>query len=120
DPHPLLPCLAARLAPPAAAFPVVGPPSNLRQNALKSSVRPPRVPQWEGPSTCQRTRFMPLHLPPFSRRQFLRTAAVALGPLVVGPVFGREEKTDPHRLAWLADTHIPDKPAVVNKEWNRT
>jgi Icc protein len=63
---------------------------------------------------------MPLHLPPFSRRQFLGVAAAALGTLVVRPAFGRDEKTDPHRLAWLSDPHIPDKPDVVNKDWNMT
>src|SRR5262245_33487590 len=63
---------------------------------------------------------MPVHLPPLSRRQFLGTVAAALGALVVSPAFGRDDKTDPHRLALLSDSHIPDSPDTVNKDWNMT
>lgn len=54
---------------------------------------------------------MPLHLPSFSRRRFLRGALFATGGALTlraadGPV-------DPHRFALLSDTHIDTDPARV-------
>jgi len=63
---------------------------------------------------------MPLHLPPLSRRRFLGVTAATLGALLVRPVLGGDAKADPHRLALLSDPHVPDKPDVVNKDWNMT
>src|SRR5262245_11959793 len=65
-----------------------------------------------------RTPLMPVHLPPLSRRRFLGAVAASLGALVVRPAFGRDDRTDPHPVAFLSDTHVADKPETTNKDWN--
>src|SRR5947209_15188961 len=60
---------------------------------------------------------MPAALPPFavSRRRFLASVAASAGVLVVRPTFAAD--ADPHRVAFLSDTHIPETPDGANKEY---
>src|SRR5438309_7890043 len=61
---------------------------------------------------------MPATLPPLSvtRRRFLGSLAAAAGVVVVRPTFAAD--ADPHRVAFLSDTHIPELPATVNNGCN--
>lgn len=65
---------------------------------------------------------MPIHLPPLSRRSFLRGAAVAAAGACAGTSPGRGEErpaarpVDPHRFALLADTHIDADPATKARD----
>jgi 3',5'-cyclic AMP phosphodiesterase CpdA len=61
---------------------------------------------------------MPVHLPALSRRRFLHVAAASLGALAAGHAFGGDDKTDPHRLALLSDTHVGDRLETVARENN--
>ncbi len=59
---------------------------------------------------------MPLHLPPLSRRRFLRTT-LAAGAAAVLPraAAGAPKAVDPNRLALLADTHVWADPERVHR-----
>jgi 3',5'-cyclic-AMP phosphodiesterase len=62
---------------------------------------------------------MPIHLPPISRRQFLRsTAAAAAGLVTLQPTFGATADADPHAFALLSDTHIPTDPTTKARNVN--
>src|SRR5262249_5767087 len=50
--------------------------------------------------------------------RFLGAVAASLGALVVRPTFGRDDRTDPHRVAFLSDTHVAEKPETVDKDCN--
>jgi hypothetical protein len=58
---------------------------------------------------------MPIHLPPLSRRRFLRTT-LAAGAAAVLPGRARagEPSVDPNRVALLADTHVWADPERVH------
>ncbi len=61
---------------------------------------------------------MPLHLPPLSRREFVRRVLIggtslALAPRVLAAAFA---KADPHAWALLSDTHIPGVRAQVARD----
>src|SRR5438552_3539035 len=61
-------------------------------------------------------RFMPLYLPPLSRRKFLAGSVAAAAALVLGDaLFGADERpeVDPHRFALLSDVHIAADPKAV-------
>src|SRR5438132_693110 len=60
---------------------------------------------------------MPATLLPIHRRQFLATAA---GVLVVRPGLASAADADPHRVAFLSDSHIPEQPDTVNNGCNMT
>jgi len=50
---------------------------------------------------------MPIHLPPLSRRRFLKTAmAAGAAAMLPGRVAAAEPAVDPHRVALVADTHV--------------
>jgi 3',5'-cyclic AMP phosphodiesterase CpdA len=57
---------------------------------------------------------MPVSLPPLTRRRFLATA----GAIVVAPALGRAAQSDPHRVAFLSDSHIGEKPEAMDRECN--
>jgi 3',5'-cyclic AMP phosphodiesterase CpdA len=61
---------------------------------------------------------MPLHLPPFSRREFLRRALIGGTSLALAPrVFAAAvTKADPHAWALLSDTHIPAVRSQVARD----
>jgi Icc protein len=63
---------------------------------------------------------MPVALPPLavSRRRFLASLAASAGVLAVRPALAAG--ADPHRVALLADTHVPEKPEDVNNGCNMT
>jgi 3',5'-cyclic-AMP phosphodiesterase len=64
---------------------------------------------------------MPIHLPPFSRRNFLKRSLVAGAGLVLAPsLFAARKRTDPHTWAMLADTHIAANPAELGRGVNMT
>jgi 3',5'-cyclic AMP phosphodiesterase CpdA len=58
---------------------------------------------------------MPVTLSPLTRRQFLVASA---GILAVRPAVAAD--ADPHRVALLSDSHIPEKPDEVARECNMT
>ena len=60
---------------------------------------------------------MPFHLPPVSRRDFLRRALVAGTGLLTLPTL-RAAGTDPDRWALLSDTHIAADSATVSRDVN--
>ena len=50
---------------------------------------------------------MPIHLPPLTRRGFLKaTLAAGAAAVLPGRAFGAEEAVDPNRVALLSDTHV--------------
>lgn len=57
---------------------------------------------------------MPITLPPISRRRFLAAA----GAIVVAPAIGRAANADPNRVAFLSDSHIPEKAEEVARDCN--
>jgi Icc protein len=57
---------------------------------------------------------MPVTLPPITRRRFL----VAAGAIVVAPAVGRAAGVDPHRVAFLSDSHVGKKAEEVARECN--
>jgi 3',5'-cyclic AMP phosphodiesterase CpdA len=62
---------------------------------------------------------MPFHLPPISRRAFLRRAALFSSTLAVSPsLLASAHRTDSDSFAMLADTHIAADPAQVTREVN--
>lgn len=64
---------------------------------------------------------MPLHTAPLSRRSFLsQSAAAAAGLLVFRQGWSAEAGANPHRIALLSDTHIPERPDVTARETNMT
>jgi predicted phosphodiesterase len=63
---------------------------------------------------------MPAALPPLavSRRRFLASVAASAGVLAVRPALAAA--ADPHRVALLADTHVPEKPEDRNQAFDMT
>src|SRR5262245_19868803 len=61
---------------------------------------------------------MPATLLPLTRRRFLGSLATAAGVLAVRPALAAG--ADPHRVAFVSDTHIPEKPEDVNSGCNMT
>jgi 3',5'-cyclic AMP phosphodiesterase CpdA len=61
---------------------------------------------------------MPATLPPLDRRRFLGSLAAAAGVLVVRPA--PAAGADPHRVAFVSDTHTPEKPEDLNSGYNMT
>lgn len=61
---------------------------------------------------------MPFHLPPLSRREFLRRALIGGTSLTLAPrVFAAAfAKADPHAWALLSDTHIPAVRAQLARD----
>jgi 3',5'-cyclic AMP phosphodiesterase CpdA len=59
---------------------------------------------------------MPLTLTPLTRRRFLASVAASAGVLAVRPAVAAD--ADPHRVALLSDTHVPEKPGEVARECN--
>ena len=57
---------------------------------------------------------MPLHITPFTRREFLRrTVLASAGLLTIPALRAAATKADPDRWALLSDTHIAADPAAV-------
>ena len=64
---------------------------------------------------------MPITLHPISRRQFIvRSLAAGAAAFALPELFGKETKTDPHRFALLADTHICANRGEVVRGINMT
>jgi len=64
---------------------------------------------------------MPIHLPPLSRRSFLRGALAAGAGLTFAPeLLAAARSTDANSWALLADPHIAAAPASVNRGVNMT
>ena len=64
---------------------------------------------------------MPIHLPPLSRRSFLRRALVAGVGLGCAPqLLAETRRTEPNSWILLADTHIAADPTRINKSVNMT
>jgi DNA repair exonuclease SbcCD nuclease subunit len=65
---------------------------------------------------------MPIYLPPISRRRFLKgsLAAAGAGLLSQSPLHALEtiKPTDPHRIAFLSDTHIESNLATSARNIN--
>src|SRR3954469_11821435 len=61
---------------------------------------------------------MPATLLPLTRRRFLTSVAAAAGVLAVRPVHAAG--ADPHRVAFVSDTHIPEAADTVNNGCNTT
>lgn len=62
---------------------------------------------------------MPIHLPPFSRRQFLTRSLVAGAGLALNrSLFAAEKPVDAHTWALLADTHIAADRTLIARETN--
>ncbi|MEQ1850555.1 MAG: metallophosphoesterase [Chthoniobacteraceae bacterium] len=61
---------------------------------------------------------MPLHLPPLSRRSFLRRSLAAGAGLLAIPAFRARAGADPDRWALLSDTHIAGDPATIMRGVN--
>lgn len=60
---------------------------------------------------------MPIHLPPISRRTFLRRALIAGAGLALTPqLTAAMRRTDANSWALLADTHIAGDPAAVKSK----
>lgn len=64
---------------------------------------------------------MPLHTAPLSRRAFLvQGAAATAGLALLQQSWGAEADVNPHQLALLSDTHIPNAPDVAARGVNMT
>ncbi|MBP9901688.1 MAG: metallophosphoesterase [Verrucomicrobiota bacterium] len=64
---------------------------------------------------------MPIHLPPLSRRGFLRRSLLAGAGLAVGPeLFAAGHDSDANAWALLADTHIAADPKRIERAINMT
>ena len=64
---------------------------------------------------------MPLHLPPLTRRAFLRRSLAATASLLTIPALrAAESDTDPDRWALLSDTHIAADRAAILRGVNMT
>ncbi len=64
---------------------------------------------------------MPIHLPPISRRHFLRgTLAAGAGLILPGQALADDKRLDPNRFALLADTHVDAKPDRAPRGVNLT
>ena len=62
---------------------------------------------------------MPIHLPPISRREFLRRSLLVGAALTVAPALSAaERKTDADTFALLADTHIAGDLTKVQRGIN--
>ena len=64
---------------------------------------------------------MPIHLPAISRRKFLAgSLATGIALATRGSLFAADAKraVDPHRIAFLSDTHIHADPARIAREIN--
>lgn len=77
--------------------------------------------------TPSKTRYilqpMPIHLPPVSRRSFLRKSLLAGAALALqgkSLFAGGDAPAEPHTLALLSDTHIEADPRVVDRGVNMT
>ena len=67
-----------------------------------------------------RRSVMPIHLPPLTRRRFLKGTLAAGAALLVPVRLGAAEPgVDPNRVALLSDTHIPTDPAKPYGQVNR-
>src|SRR5215218_2512466 len=60
---------------------------------------------------------MPITLLP-TRRAFLGSCAAGAGALVFRPAFAADAATDPHRVAFLSDSHIGEKADTTDKDCN--
>jgi len=64
---------------------------------------------------------MPIHLPPLSRRSFLRRTLIAGAGLAGAPqLFAADRRPDANSWVFLADTHIAADATKVNKSVNMT
>src|ERR1041385_1802430 len=64
---------------------------------------------------------MPIHLPPTSRREFLKRALLTGAGLALAPELpAAARRTDANAWALLADTHINADPAKIAREINMT
>ncbi len=64
---------------------------------------------------------MPIHLPPLSRRAFLRRALIAGSTVALAPeLLAAMRRTNANSWALLADTHIAADPAKVERTVNMT
>jgi Icc protein len=64
---------------------------------------------------------MPIHLPPLSRRSFLRRALIASAGMAYAPqLLAGDRRADPNSWIFLADPHIAADPKKVNKSVNMT
>jgi 3',5'-cyclic-AMP phosphodiesterase len=61
---------------------------------------------------------MPIHLPPISRRTFLRRSLAATAGVLTFPAFRASAEANPDRWALLSDTHIAGDPATIMREVN--
>jgi Icc protein len=64
---------------------------------------------------------MPIHLPPLSRRHFLKRSLLAGAGLALAPeLFAAPRRTDANSWAFFSDTHIAADAAKVAREINMT
>jgi len=62
---------------------------------------------------------MPFHLPPLSRREFLRRSFLAgVGLATIPAVRAADSKTDPDHWALFSDTHVAADPATLRLDVN--
>lgn len=61
---------------------------------------------------------MPISLPAFSRRRFLKVVGMGAGWLAIRPATAND--ANPNLIALLSDTHIPDAPKVMDHNFNMT
>jgi 3',5'-cyclic-AMP phosphodiesterase len=64
---------------------------------------------------------MPIHLPPISRRNFLKRSLLTGAGLVLAPeILAAFRRTDGNSWALLADTHVAADPAKIARQINMT